>query len=205
MPGDIFSTRNIAKYVPHLFPALAVLHNTHSHCDMLPVTHSQAHLHDDSVISVITYALSEAVGVQHIVIAGHTGCGGAKASLNAAHAAIDKDPSNPTVPCGTPLERWLAPLTKRAIELLQEGSPSSDVASNSSSSSSSGNSDCEGLTADELAIENVRLGIESVLKSDPVQEAWKCSGSLQGVHGVLYHLNTGIVEDLKLSVIHPHH
>ena len=168
------------------------------------------HLHDDSLISVITYALSKSVGVEHIIIAGHTACGGAKACLLAARDAIAVNPSDPTaaIPCGTPLERWLAPLTKHAVTLLQEHKiawPSPDEVLDFESESRT--LDCEGpgLTDNELSVENVRLGVESVLKSDPVRDAWKRSGSsLKAVHGVMYHLSKGIVEDLKMTVTRPH-
>ncbi|KAH9919353.1 carbonic anhydrase [Amylocystis lapponica] len=77
-PGDIFVHRNIAN---------------------------QFHLTDDSALSVLTYAVDH-LGATHVVIVGHTQCGGAAA----CHAAANGPPSEPS----TPLERWLAPLTSIA-------------------------------------------------------------------------------------------
>ncbi|KAI0743113.1 carbonic anhydrase [Daedaleopsis nitida] len=78
-PGDIFVHRNIAN---------------------------QFHPTDDSALSVLTYAV-EHVGVQHVILVGHTNCGGAAACAKAAQA-----PS--AAPPASPLERWLAPLTELA-------------------------------------------------------------------------------------------
>ncbi|KAI1791404.1 carbonic anhydrase 1 [Ganoderma leucocontextum] len=77
-PGDLFVHRNIAN---------------------------QFHLDDDSAVSVLTYAV-EHVKVEHVVLVGHTNCGGAAACSKAAEAA----PSPP----GSALERWLVPLTELA-------------------------------------------------------------------------------------------
>ncbi|CAL1697430.1 unnamed protein product [Somion occarium] len=71
-PGDIFVHRNVAN---------------------------QVHLHDDNVLSVIQYAV-DAVGVEHIIIAGHTNCGGAAA----CHAAAQSNAASPAP--STPLGRW---------------------------------------------------------------------------------------------------
>ncbi|OCH91078.1 carbonic anhydrase [Obba rivulosa] len=81
-PGDIFVHRNIAN---------------------------QIHPDDDSALAVLTYAV-EHLGVTHVVIVGHTQCGGAAA----CHAAAQSPPS-PSAP-DTPLGRWLAPLTDLARE-----------------------------------------------------------------------------------------
>ncbi|KAI0301481.1 carbonic anhydrase [Russula brevipes] len=84
-PGDIFVHRNIAN---------------------------QVHPDDDSVLSVITYAVA-VVGVEHILVVGHTNCGGAAAA----------PPPEPT----TPLARWLAPLTALAGTLDLQDVPDSEA------------------------------------------------------------------------------
>ncbi|PIL32822.1 transporter [Ganoderma sinense ZZ0214-1] len=75
-PGDIFVQRNIAN---------------------------QFLLNDDNAVSVLTYAL-EHVKVEHVVVVGHTNCGGVIAAQQAAREA----PSKPK----SALERWLEPLTE---------------------------------------------------------------------------------------------
>ena len=54
---------------------------------------------------MLTYAV-EHVGVQHVVIVGHTNCGG----CHACHAAAQRPPSA----ADSPLARWLGPLTEIA-------------------------------------------------------------------------------------------
>jgi len=81
-PGDIFVHRNIAN---------------------------QFHLTDDNVLSVLTYAVNE-LGVSHVIVVGHTHCGGAAACYAAANAPP------PAGPPSTPLDRWLAPLIALAKE-----------------------------------------------------------------------------------------
>ncbi|EIW56303.1 carbonic anhydrase [Trametes versicolor FP-101664 SS1] len=83
-PGDIFVHRNIAN---------------------------QFHLNDDSALSVLTYAVAH-VGVQHVILVGHTNCGGAAACHAAAHSGAPPSDEPPA----DPLTRWLAPLTEIARE-----------------------------------------------------------------------------------------
>ena len=54
---------------------------------------------------MLTYAI-EHVKVEHVILVGHTNCGGATACSKAAQVA--------SCPPGCALERWLAPLTELA-------------------------------------------------------------------------------------------
>ncbi|KAH9886646.1 carbonic anhydrase [Cubamyces lactineus] len=78
-PGDIFVHRNIAN---------------------------QFHPEDDSALAVLTYAVAH-VGVSHVILVGHTNCGGAQACHAIAHDPSAEAPEGP-------LGRWLAPLTELA-------------------------------------------------------------------------------------------
>jgi len=84
MPGDIFVHRNIAN---------------------------QVHPNDDNVLSVVEYAVG-ALKVKHVIVVGHTECGGAKHCLKAAE--------EPPEPPKDPLHRWLEPLTELARSLPQQ-------------------------------------------------------------------------------------
>ncbi|KAI0925969.1 hypothetical protein AcV5_008552 [Taiwanofungus camphoratus] len=79
-PGDIFVHRNVAN---------------------------QFHPADDNILAVLGYAIDH-VGVTHVIVVGHTQCGGAAACHAAASAP------EPTLDPNTPLARWLAPLTALA-------------------------------------------------------------------------------------------
>lgn len=169
-PGEVFVTRNIAKYV--LPPSLA--YRTHLTKPLSP--HSQVHLHDDSILSVLTYAIAE-LGVEHVVVVGHSNCGGVAACLNAAHAP----PSKPT----TPLGRWLAPLTQLAQDMSAGGSAPAPI---------------------DLVEESVRAQVEQVVRSEVIQAAWSKNAAVRGhakllgVHGWVYDIEKGRVRDLAVSV-----
>jgi len=146
-PGDIFVHRNIAN---------------------------QIHPDDDSVLSVIAYAVA-VVGVEHILVVGHTNCGGAAACLKAVTAGTP--PPEPT----TPLARWLAPLTALAGSLNLQGVPTS-----------------EALT--KIVEASVRSQVENVVGTAPVQEAWAAAGRKNlRVHGLVYELETGTLRDLSVT------
>ncbi|CAL1697429.1 unnamed protein product [Somion occarium] len=145
-PGDIFVHRNVAN---------------------------QVHLHDDNVLSVIQYAV-DAVGVEHIIIAGHTNCGGAAA----CHAAAQSNAASPAP--STPLGRWLEPLTTLAAKSLSEGETPQDAML-------------------QLVEENIKAQVLNVAQTETLQNIWK-KGKQVHVHGWLYHLENGRVKDLGISV-----
>lgn len=146
-PGDIFVHRNIAN---------------------------QFHLNDDSALSVLTYAV-KAVGVEHVVLVGHTNCGGAAACLQAAKdAAADTDASQPE----TPLTRWLSPLIARVQSL--------DLSA------------CSATEALNKVVEtNVLMQIDNICKSEPITTAWADPNAKNvTVHGWVYDLARGRIDEL---------
>ncbi|MEO0608493.1 MAG: carbonic anhydrase [Pseudomonadota bacterium] len=84
-PGDLFLVRNVANLVP-------------AFDDETP---------DYSVSSAVEFAVT-ALKVKHIVILGHCGCGGVKASLSAAE----------NKPVGTCIAPWVSRLDKTRDEVL---------------------------------------------------------------------------------------
>lgn len=144
-PGDIFVHRNIAN---------------------------QFHPDDVSALSVLQYAVEE-VGVEHIIIAGHTGCGGAAACYEGACGRLPVDPKST-------LASWLTPLVELAKELDVDQAESKDVA------------------LSYLIEENVRRQVANVAASDVMQGTWK-DGKNVTVHGWIYTLDTGLIRDLGVS------
>lgn len=143
-PGDIFVHRNVAN---------------------------QIHPDDDSVFSVITFAITY-VRIEHILVVGHTECGGAKAALEAA--------ANGTSVSAGPLGRWLTPLMTLAGKLDLDPVPHPDP-----------------LT--RLVEESVRVQVENVVNSEPVREAWAGGQKNLWVHGLVYELETGRLRDLNIT------
>ena len=136
------------------------------------------HLTDDSILSVLAYAIAE-LGVEHVVVVGHTQCGGAAACLAAASA-----PPPPSSAPKSPLQNWLGPLTSLAQSLKEP-------------------------TAEELVDENVKEQVRNVLATDVVKAAWskdpevRGNAKLVGVHGWVYEIERGRVKDLEVTVYAP--
>ncbi|OCH84278.1 carbonic anhydrase [Obba rivulosa] len=151
MPGVIFTHRNIAN---------------------------QCHHADDNINSVLEYAVGT-LKIPHIVVVGHSKCGGVAHAWATAH---DEHPHRffanwgdliPFVKAGSALERWLAPLT--AIARAQPD-----------------------LSVEELGIANVRAQVLGVIKSKVVKKAWEEDQELW-IHGWEYDLATGHLRDLGIA------
>ncbi|GAW07919.1 carbonic anhydrase [Lentinula edodes] len=86
-PGDIFVKRNIGNQARH---------------------------DDESLMATLTFAV-EVLGVEHVIICGHSGCGAVAASLAASRRETvpGQDPiiTIEGFPADSPLNLWLAPLT----------------------------------------------------------------------------------------------
>ncbi|KIJ34973.1 hypothetical protein M422DRAFT_61329 [Sphaerobolus stellatus SS14] len=149
-PGDIFVHRNIAN---------------------------QFHLHDDSALSVLSYAV-DVLGVEHVVIVGHTSCGGAAACLKGARELRNSDGTGAHE---APLERWLAPLTSLVASLDISGPEVPDA---------------EALPV--VVEENVKMQVENVVSSEIIRKAWSAGKNVH-VHGWVYRVEEGRLQDLNIS------
>ncbi|THG95274.1 hypothetical protein EW026_g6354 [Hermanssonia centrifuga] len=132
---------------------------------------SQVHLDDDNILSVLTYAVIH-LGVEHVVVVGHTNCGGVAACLAGA--------SQPSSPPSSSLERWLNPLTNIARSLK---SPSSHELVEASV---------------RQQVQNVLESdvIKMAWSADPAERG---QAKLLGVHGWVYEIESGHVKDLGVS------
>lgn len=114
-----------------------------------------------------------ALKIPNIVVCGHTGCGGIKAGIAQAQQDSADLSSN--------LNRWIAPLA----ELFRDNHASLD-----------GKSDAEQQNA--LAAISVATQIENICATDTVKNAWQSNQAL-AIHGVMYDVGTGQLQDLGLS------
>jgi len=129
---------------------------------------------DDSINAVLDFAVG-VVKVRHVVVVGHESCGGCKAAFAAPKPATTvNDPNTPS----TALQRFLQPLIE-----LRHSLP-------------------EGSTLDDLTRANIKDGVEAIANSHAVKEDWaNCKDGEEpvSVHGWMYSLSTGTLEDLQVS------
>ncbi|KAG5637135.1 hypothetical protein H0H81_005664 [Sphagnurus paluster] len=154
-PGEIFVHRNIANQFP---------------------------IDDVSGVAVLTYAV-DFLGVQHVVVVGHSECGGAAACLGAVQdpsfseygpiATISK------LPPSDPLNRWLEPLTRHAASLNLSNTPKAQA-------------------LPIIVDENVKRQVENLSKTRTLVNAWAANKKVW-VHGWVYDLATGRLRDLNVT------
>ncbi|MCO5555670.1 hypothetical protein L7F22_009215 [Adiantum nelumboides] len=166
-PGDMFVHRNIAN---------------------------QFNEDDDSANSVLTYGV-EALGVEHVIIVGHTSCGGVLASLSGAKGDI--------LPDSKSLQRYLTPLVHicgsvRESMGLQKGQDPEDK-----------------IAQDELlkraTEENVKAQVRKVADSKVIQANWagkrtafpgQPKAKIQ-IHGWIHDISNGKLRDLGVTIKAP--
>lgn len=141
MPGDIFVHRNIANMVIHT---------------------------DMSMLSVLDYSVN-VLGVQHIIVCGHYGCGGVAAAMGNKQVGL--------------IDNWLRHI-KDVYRLHQEELNSIQ--------------DTRKRT-DRFVELNVIEQVMDLAKTSIVQNAWLNKQPLQ-VHGVVYAVGTGILQDLGVTM-----
>jgi hypothetical protein len=110
-----------------------------------------------------------------VVLAGHTGCGGAAA----CYQAVSARSSAPSPKQETPLSRWLAPLTALVASLdLSSATPDAAL--------------------DVIVQANVKRQVEHICAAEPVRKAW-AAGKPLSVHGWVYDVASGRIKDLGVS------
>ncbi|WVQ79929.1 hypothetical protein IAT38_002030 [Cryptococcus sp. DSM 104549] len=146
-PGEVFVQRNVAN---------------------------QFKPEDDSSQALLNYAIMN-VGVTHVMVVGHTGCGGCIAAFDQPAPKSHDHPLSG----GTPLVRYLDPIIR-----LRHSLP-------------------DGSDVNDLIRENVKMSVRNVIASPTIQEAWGKArkGEFRPVyvHGWLYDLSTGLIIDLNVT------
>lgn len=147
-PGEMLTHRNIANQVP---------------------------TRDINSNAIVEFGIG-VLKIPHIVVCGHTACGGIKAGIGLAKSG--------GAGVGTPLTNWVTPLG----ELFT---------ANQESLASLSDSD----QADQLAAINVKEQIASLCNHETVKKAWEENQPL-AIHGMVFHLGSGRLEDLDVSISH---
>ena len=140
LPGDVFVHRNVANVVAHS---------------------------DLNALSVIQYAV-DALKVKHIMVVGHSRCGGVTAALNNTRVGV--------------VDNWLRhvqDVRNAHLEFLQQLP--------------------EDRRVDALVELNVLEQARNVCLSTVVEDAW-ANGQTVVVHGWVYGLHNGLLQDLSFTV-----
>jgi carbonic anhydrase len=140
-PGDIFVHRNIANMVIHT---------------------------DISMLSVLDYSVN-VLGVKHIIVCGHYGCGGVNAAMGNKQVGL--------------IDNWLRHIKDVYRFHEKELNAISDPRKRS----------------DRLVELNVQEQVRDLAKTSIVQNAWS-NGQFIQVHGLVYDIKNGILNDLNVTV-----
>lgn len=141
LPGDLFVHRNVANMVVHT---------------------------DLNCLSVMQYAV-DVLKVKHIIVTGHYGCGGVRASIEGQrHGLIDN---------------WL----RHIQDVYRKHQKAMDQFTDFD------------VKCDRLCELNVVEQVMNVVSTSVVQEAWD-KGQPLNVHGWIYGIENGLVNDLDMSL-----
>lgn len=143
LPGELFVHRNVANLVVHT---------------------------DLNALSVIQFAV-DGLKVQHIIVVGHSQCGGVKAALAGARLGL--------------VDNWLRhvqDVRDQHAALLQQIP--------------------EALRVDALVELNVLEQARNVCHTTVVKDAW-ARGQSVVVHGWVYGLHNGLLQDLRITAAGP--
>jgi carbonic anhydrase len=128
---------------------------------------NQVRADDPAIGASLEYALG-VLGVRHLIVCGHTGCGGVQASL-------DADP-------GGDLARWIAPVRALAAEHGEELGAIEDFRAR----------------ADALAERNVVRQLENALHFPAVRKRMADDDHPLRIHGWMFCLDKGLIETVPL-------
>ncbi len=141
-PGEVFVHRNVANIV---------------------------HSADMNLLSTLEYAV-EVLGVRHVIVCGHYGCGGVKA------ATRDELPHSLS-------DHWLEPIRRLARDHNDALGRLAEAESR----------------CDRLAELNVLEGVRGVAATPILRRAW-ARGATVAVHGLIYGLADGVLRDLNCTI-----
>ncbi|KAH9451264.1 hypothetical protein MJO28_009212 [Puccinia striiformis f. sp. tritici] len=136
--------------------------------------------HDDtSAIAALAYAVNH-LKVTHVVVVGHESCGGCAAALAAAtaHKPEEPAPTTPTDKGEAAIAKWIKPIQTLAFNELEKKD--------------------EDFNLSKLITLNVECQVKNIINHEIIQKAW-ARGQPLSVHGWVYTLSSGKVQDLGLT------
>ncbi|PLW10547.1 hypothetical protein PCANC_20823 [Puccinia coronata f. sp. avenae] len=143
---------------------------------------------DTSATAALAYAVNH-LKVTHVVVVGHESCGGCAAALAAAsnHKPDEPAPTTPTDKGDAAIAKWIDPIKQLAYNAIkkQEANPTQDT-----------------FSLPQLVTLNVESQVKNIIHHEIIQKAWARGQSLS-VHGWVYNLSSGKVQDLGLTQSKP--
>jgi carbonic anhydrase len=178
LPGTLFGERSIAnRYDPH----------------------------DPSTRSILGFSVTE-IGVQHVIVTGHYGCGGIA-------TAIASQPNPPLDASSTAVYAWIEPLRQLYLTSNRSEIVKLREANSKLSPVPKPGIDDPGFRA--VIEENIKVSVKNVANDPIIVENWKKYADYQAasknntatgtapkplfIHGWVYDIATGGLTDLKVS------
>lgn len=169
-PGELFVLRNIAN---------------------------QFHTYDDSAVSALTFAV-QALGVEHVIVVGHTSCGGVAAAVK--QVLHEQEDDFEPLPASA-LTRHLTPLTELARYLRARVRERHTIPG----------AEMQERLVPILTEASVRKQIQNIIDHPVIQDNWRGKVSpLNGkvnprvkIHGWIHNIQSGRLLDLNITVNPP--
>ncbi|OAV95086.1 hypothetical protein PTTG_03906 [Puccinia triticina 1-1 BBBD Race 1] len=138
---------------------------------------------DTSATAALAYAVNH-LKVTHVVVVGHESCGGCAAALAAAtaHKSDEPAPAVPTDKGEAAIAKWIDPIKNLAYQELKKPD--------------------QQFSLPKLITLNVENQVKNIIHHEIIQKAW-ARGQTLSVHGWVYNLSSGKVQDLGLTQSNP--
>ncbi|KAH9454499.1 hypothetical protein MJO28_007478 [Puccinia striiformis f. sp. tritici] len=138
---------------------------------------------DTSATAALAYAVNH-LKVTHVVVVGHESCGGCAAALAAAtaHKPEEPAPATPTDKGEAAIAKWIEPIQTLAFKELEKKD--------------------DQFSLPKLITLNVESQVRNIIHHEIIQKAW-ARGQTLSVHGWVYKLSSGKVQDLGLTQSKP--
>lgn len=184
-------------------------HTPHPTPSQFPWGPRDAHVHarfpagDINAVSVLTYGIT-ALKIQHIVVVGHTHCGGVETSYQIALDELQAEAARASDLRESELTHWLRPLIRLAHKQILAGQGVAAAAAVVAAVQEGGEAAEEAnavLSVEhrKLAEENVRVQVQNVAVKTRLILAEAQETANVWVHGLIFEIETGTLVDLDYT------